>query len=176
MWPDGMRGAAALTFDFDAEEVWIGEDPANANKPSVLSQGTYGAKVAVPLILELLERHGITATFFVPARVAERHAERVRQIVDAGHELAHHGYTHTSPTTLSAAEEEEELTKGLGILRSFGTEVVRLPVAVVGFQRRDRDTPREARVHLLLQLHGRPEAVPARGHLADRGPDPMDDG
>ena len=124
MWPDGMRGAAALTFDFDAEEVWIGEDPANANKPGVLSQGTYGAKVAVPLILELLERHGITATFFVPARVAERHPERVRQIVEAGHELAHHGYTHTSPTKLSAAEEEGELTKGLGILRSFGTEVV----------------------------------------------------
>ena len=46
MWPEGMRAAAALTFDFDAEEVWIGEDPENANKPGVLSQGTYGAKVA----------------------------------------------------------------------------------------------------------------------------------
>jgi hypothetical protein len=50
-----MRCAASFTFDFDAEEVWIGEDPANANKPGVLSQGTYGAKVGVPLILELLE-------------------------------------------------------------------------------------------------------------------------
>ena len=51
MWPDGKRCAAAFTFDFDAEEVWIGEDPENANRPGVLSQGTYGAKVAVPLIL-----------------------------------------------------------------------------------------------------------------------------
>ena len=34
MWPDGKRAAAAFTFDFDAEEVWIGEDPENANRPA----------------------------------------------------------------------------------------------------------------------------------------------
>src|SRR5205823_659534 len=60
MWPEGFRCAASFTFDFDAEEVWIGEDPSNADKPGVLSQGTYGAKVAVPLILELLATHGLT--------------------------------------------------------------------------------------------------------------------
>ena len=60
MWPDGARCAASFTFDFDAEEVWIGEDPENAHRPGVLSQGTYGAKVAVPLILlDLLERRGV---------------------------------------------------------------------------------------------------------------------
>ena len=51
MWPDGARCAASFTFDFDAEEVWIGEDPENAHRPGVLSQGTYGAKVAVPALL-----------------------------------------------------------------------------------------------------------------------------
>ena len=124
MWPEGFRCAASFTFDFDAEEVWIGEDPANADKPGVLSQGTYGAKVAVPLILELLATHGLFATFFIPARVAERHPHRVKEIASAGHEIAHHGFTHTSPTKLSRQEEEEELKKGLEILRSFGGEVV----------------------------------------------------
>ena len=124
MWPDGERCAAAFTFDFDAEEAWIADDPANAERPGVLSQGTYGAKVAVPLILDLLRDHGIVATFFVPGRVAERHPERVEAIVAAGHELAHHGYTHTSPTSLSPDEEETELVKGLDALRSFGTDVV----------------------------------------------------
>jgi len=70
MWPDGMRAAAAFTFDFDAEEVWIGDDPENENRPGMLSQGTYGAKVALPLILELLRRHDLRATFFIPGRVA----------------------------------------------------------------------------------------------------------
>ena len=123
MWPDGARCAAAFTFDFDAEEVWIGEDSANAGSPGVLSQGTYGAKVAVPLILDLLARHGVQATFFVPGRVAERYPDRVAAIVAGGHELAHHGYTHTSPNKLSREQEEAELVRGLEVLRAFGTDV-----------------------------------------------------
>jgi peptidoglycan-N-acetylglucosamine deacetylase len=123
-WPDAATSAVAFTFDFDAEEVWIGEDPANMDKPGVLSQGAFGAKVAVPLVLELLERYGVTASFFVPGRVAERHPERVEQIVAGGHELAHHGHTHTSPTLLSRDEEEAELLRGREILQSFGVEVI----------------------------------------------------
>jgi len=123
MWPDGARCAASFTFDFDAEEVWIGEDPDNANRPGVLSQGTYGAKVAIPLILDLLARHEVQATFYIPGRVAERHPARVAAIVAAGHEIAHHGYTHTSPHKLTRDQEEAELVRGLEILRGFGTEV-----------------------------------------------------
>lgn len=123
IWPGGARCAAAFSFDFDAEEVWIGEDPDNADKPGVLSQGTYGAKVGVPLVLEVLGRHGVPATFFIPGAVAERHGERVSSIVAAGHEVAHHGYTHTSPTRLSRDEEHEELQRGLQVLRSFGADV-----------------------------------------------------
>jgi peptidoglycan-N-acetylglucosamine deacetylase len=113
----------AFTFDFDAEEVWIGEDPANADRPGALSQGTYGAKVAVPLILDLLARHGVRSTFFVPGRVAERHPARVQEIVAAGHELGLHGYTHRSPAALPAAEEREELERARAILEGFGTRV-----------------------------------------------------
>jgi len=123
MWPEGKGFAVAFTFDFDAEEGVIGNDPANADRPGILSQGTYGAKVAVPLILELLADKGVTATFFIPGRVAERHPTRVEAIVEAGHEVAHHGYTHTSPTSLSRDEEDLELAKGLEVLRSFGTDV-----------------------------------------------------
>jgi peptidoglycan/xylan/chitin deacetylase (PgdA/CDA1 family) len=124
MWPEGKGFAVAFTFDFDAEEGVIGGDPANADRPGVLSQGTYGAKVAVPLVLELLATKGVTATFFIPGRVAERHPGRVEAIVAAGHEVAHHGYTHTSPTSLSRDEEDLELAKGLEVLRSFGAEVI----------------------------------------------------
>src|SRR5918911_2594034 len=120
MWPDGKRAAASFTFDFDAEEVWIGEDPANADRPGVLSQGTYGAKVAVPQILALLERRGITATFFVPGRVGERHPDRVREILAAGHEVGLHGHTHRSPAGLERAEEEDELVRAREVLEGLG--------------------------------------------------------
>ena len=118
-----MRSAVALTFDFDAEEVWIAADPDNASRPGVLSQGAYGARVGVPLLLEVLDRQEVRATFFVPGAVAERYPDRVAEIVAAGHELALHGYTHTSPDRLEVAEEEAELTKSLAVLSEFAPAI-----------------------------------------------------
>jgi peptidoglycan-N-acetylglucosamine deacetylase len=120
VWPGGARVAAALTFDFDAEEVWLSEDPANASRPGRLSQGTYGARVAVPEILALLDRHRLRVTFFIPGRVAERHPGRVELIAAAGHEIALHGYTHTSPGELSRDEEEAELVRSIEVLSVHG--------------------------------------------------------
>ena len=97
--------------------------PRERDRPGVLSQGTYGAKVAVPQILELLRRHDLRATFFIPGRVAERYPERVREIIADGHEIGHHGYTHTSPANLDAAAEEDELVRALEVLRGFGAEI-----------------------------------------------------
>ena len=108
MSPHGMPIDVVVSFDFDAEEVWIGEDPANADKPGTLSQGTYGAKVAVPLLLDLMHRLDLPATFFVPGRVAERYPHRVEEILAGGHEIGHHGYTHTSPARFTRDEEERE--------------------------------------------------------------------
>src|SRR3954467_7437762 len=118
-WLAGARSAFAVTVDFDAEEVWIGEHPDNAGRPGVLSQGTYGAKVGVPLVLDVLARVGLRATFFVPGRVAERHPQRVREIVEAGHELAHHGYTHTHPGRLDPQQGASEFAPALGGVRDF---------------------------------------------------------
>jgi peptidoglycan-N-acetylglucosamine deacetylase len=113
----------ALTFDFDAEEVWISTDPANAARPGVLSQGAYDARVAVPLLLDLLARHGVRATFFVPGKVAERYPDRVREILAGGHEVGLHGYTHTSPAALSEAEEEAELVRSRAVLEALGAQI-----------------------------------------------------
>ena len=48
-WPNGARGAVAFTFDFDAEEVWIGDDPENANRPRVPRRGGGHAEQLVGL-------------------------------------------------------------------------------------------------------------------------------
>ena len=58
VWPNGAKCAVMLTFDFDAETLWISRNPDNWRRPGVLSQGTYGGKVAVPKILELLREKG----------------------------------------------------------------------------------------------------------------------
>jgi len=124
MWPEGRTASVILSFDFDAEEMWIGENPANAERPGVLSQGGYSPRVGVPLILDLLARHEVKASFFVSGRDIERHPAAVRAIVAAGHEVGHHGYTHRSPTDLSVSEEEDELVRADRLLRGLGVDPV----------------------------------------------------
>lgn len=48
----------------------------------------------VELILGLLDEHGASATFFTLGWIAERYPQLVRRIVEAGHEIASHGYGH----------------------------------------------------------------------------------
>lgn len=98
-WPDGARVAVCLTFDVDAESLWIGRDPDNAQRPGVLSQGAYSPKVAVPKLLELLERYRIKGTFFIPGEDVNTWPDAAREIHAAGHELGHHGYHHIRAET-----------------------------------------------------------------------------
>lgn len=116
-WPGRARAAAAFTFDVDAESAVLWGSPGAADRMSVMSHQAYGPLVGVPRLLGLLERHGIRATFFVPGFTAHRYPDMVRRLVDAGHEIAHHGYLHEAPTALSESEEAEALDRGLAALQ-----------------------------------------------------------
>ena len=63
-WPGGGRVAVAISFDSDHETGALSSGDLH---PGRLSQGEYGSRVAAVRILELLERHRIPASFFVPA-------------------------------------------------------------------------------------------------------------
>lgn len=108
-----------LTFDLDAETLWLARDPESAGRPIWLSQGTYGAREGTPRILRLLERYDLPATFFVPGRVVELHPDAVTSVVEAGHPVEHHSYSHTWVDTLPPEREREEMERGLEILTSF---------------------------------------------------------
>ena len=106
-----------LTFDFDALSVWLGDHPCAT--PAMLSRGEYGARVGVPRILKLLAAYDILATFFVPGHTAESFPDAVYTILDAGHEVAHHGFGHQDPSTQSPEEERQSMERGLEILTHF---------------------------------------------------------
>ena len=117
-WPDRARCVVMLTFDFDAETLWLSRDPRNARRPGVLSQGGYGGRVAVPRILELLQEEGLRGTFFVPGWTAEKYTDRMEAIVAGGHEVGHHGYLHEWIDPDYPDKEREALEKGLEALKS----------------------------------------------------------
>jgi peptidoglycan/xylan/chitin deacetylase (PgdA/CDA1 family) len=117
-WPDGARCAVTLAFDFDAETLWLGRDPANIDRPATLSQGLYGAKVGVPSILQVLRECGnLRATFYVPGWTAEHHTAVVEAILKDGHEVAHHSYIHKWIDPTDPETELEEMEKGLEALK-----------------------------------------------------------
>lgn len=122
VWPNGARTAVSLTFDVDAESIWLGRDPKNARRPGVLSQGKYSPDVAVPAILDLLAHEQIPATFFVPGLDADAHPETVRTIHRAGHEVAHHGYEHVRADPGDRAAEEASLLRGIASLERLTGE------------------------------------------------------
>ena len=117
IWPGDTQCVAMLTFDVDGVSSWIRRNADFANLPSLMSMAEYGPKVAMPRILDLLDNYSIKGSFYVPGYVAESHVEMVEEIVSRGHEVAHHGYMHEPPASMSADEEQEVLEKGIEILR-----------------------------------------------------------
>ena len=103
----------------DAEAIWLGKAPENAQRPVLLSHGTYEIREGLAPLLDLLDRHEVKTTFFVPGITADRYPDAIREIHRRGHELASHGHGHKPPATLSAAEEKSELLRGMQSLSSI---------------------------------------------------------
>jgi peptidoglycan/xylan/chitin deacetylase (PgdA/CDA1 family) len=67
---------------------------------------------ATPLILDVLRREGVSATFFVLGRHADRWPELVRRMADEGHQLGNHGYWHRKLHRRLPAYVRDDLTRG----------------------------------------------------------------
>lgn len=101
------RHIVCLTFDFDAMSGFVAR---GLTTPTPISRGEFGA-VAVPRLLDMLQRFAIRATFFIPGVVIGTYPALCERIVAAGHEIGHHGWTHNTPASLGRAREEEELRR-----------------------------------------------------------------
>jgi peptidoglycan/xylan/chitin deacetylase (PgdA/CDA1 family) len=103
-WPGGARCAVALSFDSDHETLTLRTGRAG---PGPLSQGEYGARAAMPRILDMLARRGVRATFFVPAVAALLHPEEQRRVVAEGHEIGIHSWIHEFNSSLPPEDERD---------------------------------------------------------------------
>lgn len=75
-------------------------------------------------VLTLFADAGVSATFFTLGWVAERYPALMRRIVNAGHELASHGYDHQRVFTFSPKDWRADLRKSRAILEdASGTAV-----------------------------------------------------
>jgi peptidoglycan/xylan/chitin deacetylase (PgdA/CDA1 family) len=113
--PEGRASALVLTIDNlgEASALQRGEQQLpTGSDPSVTR--------ALPWLLDELDRHELTATFFVEAINCELYPEAVTGIAARGHELGHHGWSHEQWATLAPDDEREVLTRGLKAFESLG--------------------------------------------------------
>lgn len=67
-------------------------------------------------VLQILQWHGVRATFFVLTKVAERYADLIRAVHDAGHEVASHGHGHELLPTITPGQFEQDVSRSVEIL------------------------------------------------------------
>jgi len=83
---------------------------------------------SIDRLLELFATHGARCTFFTLGWIAERHPAMIRRMVEAGHELASHGYNHRRVTDETPDEFRADIRRTKAILEDTGG------VPVAGFR------------------------------------------
>jgi peptidoglycan/xylan/chitin deacetylase (PgdA/CDA1 family) len=86
---------------------------------AVGSAGSGGKEVALTFddgpsgytgqVLDILDRHGAKATFFIVGRNAEHNTALIRRAVESGHEIGNHTWSHASLTGLAKAARHQEV-------------------------------------------------------------------
>ncbi|WP_064093665.1 polysaccharide deacetylase family protein [Rossellomorea aquimaris] len=65
----------------------------------------------IPDMLSTLKKHHVYATFFLEGRWVKNNPDLAKMIVDAGHEVGNHSYTHPDLKTLETVKIKDELKK-----------------------------------------------------------------
>jgi peptidoglycan/xylan/chitin deacetylase (PgdA/CDA1 family) len=112
-WKDGARCAVALSFDSDHDTTELRDGGKSIGR---LSWGQYGSRVGVPRILQVLARHGVRASFYVPAVVALLYPDEQRRVAGEGHEIGIHGWIHELNSGLSYEAERDLLLRSADVL------------------------------------------------------------
>ncbi len=78
------------------------------------------------LILKILSKKNVKATFFILGWVAEKYPHLIRAIMSEGHEIGSHGYSHKLTWNHTAASFRKDLTSSLKILKDITKNSVQL--------------------------------------------------
>lgn len=96
----------AVGVDVDAVGGWLGSY-GGQDSPNDISRGMFAGEVGVPRLLQLAQRRNIPFTWFWPGHSIETFPEQFDQVVAAGHEIGHHGYSHENPLEMTPEQETE---------------------------------------------------------------------
>lgn len=111
-----------FTFDLDGDIIWQNMSSDGAQYRETDSRPfhrTVRSEPLVDMILDLLDKYQVKATFFAPGYVAEHNPDVIRRIDEAGHEIGNHGYTHERFVEKTVEEQLEILKKTQKIIKDI---------------------------------------------------------
>jgi len=131
-WPGGARIAVQMVMNYEeggencvlhgdaASEAFlsdlIGAAPlAGARHMSMEQIYEYGARAGVWRLLRLFRRHGVPVTVFGVAMAMERNPAVVDAILEAGHEIASHGWRWINYQDVPEDVEREHMARAIEI-------------------------------------------------------------
>ncbi len=75
-------------------------------------------------ILEMLDAHGASGTFFTLGWIAERYPAMIRRIAEAGHEVASHGYNHERASAQTPARFLSDIKLARAVLEDVSASAI----------------------------------------------------
>lgn len=119
-----MSGRAAVPprdiVTVDVEEWFHGHNYLEHAPPEKWDDLEQRVEIGTARCLDLLDRHGVRASFFVLGWTAERRPDVVREIVRRGHEIGCHSYAHPEVHRLSADAFQADCGRALEALAAAG--------------------------------------------------------
>ncbi|ORM72064.1 polysaccharide deacetylase family protein [Pantoea rwandensis] len=105
----------AFGVDVDAVAGWLGSY-GGEDSPDDISRGLFAGEVGAPRLLKMFAEHNLRTTWFIPGHSIETFPEQMQAVVDAGHEIGIHGYSHENPIAMTPAQEEAVLDRSIELV------------------------------------------------------------
>ena len=105
----------AVGVDVDAVAGWLGSY-GGEDSPCDISRGLFAGEVGVPRLVRLFDKWQIPTTWFIPGHSIETFPKETQMVVDAGHEIGMHGYSHENPIAMTPVQEEAVMDKCIELI------------------------------------------------------------
>jgi len=102
-------------IDVDAVAGWLGSY-GGEDSPCDISRGIFSGEVGSPRLVKLFDKFGIRTSWFIPGHSIETFPNEMKMVVDAGHEIGMHGYSHENPIAMTPEQEETVMDKCIELI------------------------------------------------------------
>ncbi|WP_265295519.1 polysaccharide deacetylase family protein [Streptomyces sp. SHP 1-2] len=104
-----------IGVDVDAVAGWLGSY-GGEDSPNDIQRGVFAGEVGTPRLLQLFERYGLRTTWFVPGHSIETFPGQMAAVVEQGHEIGAHGYSHENPVQMTPQQERDVLERCVDLI------------------------------------------------------------